>query len=250
MAKGIRDRLRAAPLNPGERVELVQLRTCMLRIEPQVFLSEREELDALRVELRVELLKLRERTAASPAPPGMPLAEELLWRRSLVELLAPLPLPAMPATSAETRDLELPPAPPDPPLVPEPRVAAPVPVTLPASRPARPLPMTPAPAARPAPPPPSPPAPVPPVLAAPRRPAMPASPVPATPPRPPAERPAPASGSRAERILDAVRSSPSPLSANAIAAAVGGRKAVVLEEVRALVQEGALVAVEGGFIAR
>ena len=137
MAKGIWDRLRAAPLNPGERVELVQLRTCMLRIEPQVFLSEREELDALRVELRVELLKLRERTAASPAPPGMPLAEELLWRRSLVELLAPLPLPAMPATSAETRELELPPAPPDPPLMPEPRVAAPVPVTLPASRPAR-----------------------------------------------------------------------------------------------------------------
>ncbi len=64
--------------------------------------------------------------------------------------------------------------------------------------------------------------------------------------------PAPASGagSRRAEILDAVRSAAVPLSANAIVAAIGGRKAAVLAQVRGLVQDGALVATKGGFIAR
>ena len=50
--------------------------------------------------------------------------------------------------------------------------------------------------------------------------------------------------SRRALILDAVRSSATPLSATAIATTVGGRKAAVLEEVRALVREGVLVLTE------
>jgi biotin operon repressor len=44
-----------------------------------------------------------------------------------------------------------------------------------------------------------------------------------------------------------VRSSPGPLSANAIAATIGGRKANVLHLVRQLVSEGVLVATSDGF---
>jgi excisionase family DNA binding protein len=63
-------------------------------------------------------------------------------------------------------------------------------------------------------------------------------------------RPAETSTRRA-LILETVRSSPAPLNANTIATTVGGRKAVVLDEVRALVREGMLVPVEGGmFVAR
>jgi hypothetical protein len=60
----------------------------------------------------------------------------------------------------------------------------------------------------------------------------------------------PAPPSRRALILDAVRSSATPLSANAIATTVGGRKAAVLEEVRALVREGVLVSTEVGLIPR
>ena len=66
----------------------------------------------------------------------------------------------------------------------------------------------------------------------------------------PARPSAPAPPSRRALILDAVRSSATPLSANAIATTVGGRKAAVLEEVRALVREGVLVLTEAGLIPR
>lgn len=55
-----------------------------------------------------------------------------------------------------------------------------------------------------------------------------------------------ATSPRRASILEAVRSSPTPLSANAIATTVGGRKAAVLDEVRALVRDGLLVPTEGG----
>jgi hypothetical protein len=54
--------------------------------------------------------------------------------------------------------------------------------------------------------------------------------------------------SRRAVILETVRSAPASISANAIAAAIGGRKAAVLAEVRALVQGGVLVATKGGFM--
>ncbi len=51
--------------------------------------------------------------------------------------------------------------------------------------------------------------------------------------------------------MDAVRSSPTPLSANAIVTAVSGRKTDVLQEVRGLVRDGLLVRAEsGGFTVR
>ena len=40
------------------------------------------------------------------------------------------------------------------------------------------------------------------------------------------------------------------MSANRIAAAVGGRKATVLEEVRAMVQDGLLVVTDDGLVVR
>ena len=79
---------------------------------------------------------------------------------------------------------------------------------------------------------------------------------PQTPPHPvPARELVPGPGShpvpaaRQAQILQAVRSSPSPISANKVAAAVGGRKTAVLDDVRALLRVGLLIATEQGLIA-
>jgi hypothetical protein len=63
-----------------------------------------------------------------------------------------------------------------------------------------------------------------------------------------AREPVPSTSSKRAQILEAVRSSSSPISANKVAATIGGRKTVILEEIRRLLDEGLLLMTNKGLL--